>query len=69
MQQNEQKINLSVTIEELNVIFAGLEEVPHKYSRKVIDSLSQQAQSQVKQSQSQGQINQPPLAGITQKIN
>jgi hypothetical protein len=31
--------------------------------------LSQQAQSQVKQSQSQGQINQPPLAGITQKIN
>lgn len=69
MQQNEQKINLSVTIDELNIIFGGLEEVPHKFSRKVIDNLSQQAQAQVKQSQPQGQINQPPLAGITQKIN
>ena len=69
MQQNEQRINLSVTIDELNIIFGGLEEVPHKYSRKVIDSLSQQAQGQVQQGQPQGQVNQPPLAGITQKIN
>ncbi len=69
MQQNEQKINLSVTLDELNIIFGGLEEVPHKFSRKVIDSLSQQAQSQLQQGQPQGQINQPPLAGITQKIN
>lgn len=69
MQQNEQKVNLTVTIEELNIIFGGLEEVPHKFSRKVIDNLSQQAQSQLNQGQPQGQINQPPLAGITQKIN
>jgi len=45
--KNDTKINLSVTIEELNIIFGGLEEVPHKFSRKVIDSLSQQAQPQV----------------------
>jgi len=70
MQQNERKLNLSVTIDEMNVIFMGLDEVPQKYSRKVTDTLNQQIQAQIQQAQqAQGLVNQPPLAGITQKVN
>lgn len=70
MQQNEKKFTLSVTVEEANIIFMGLDEVPQKYSRKVTDSLNQQLQAQVQQAQqAQGLVNQPPLAGITQKVN
>lgn len=69
-QQNEKKFSLSVTIEEANIIFMGLDEVPQKFSRKVTDNLNQQLQAQIQQlQQPQGQVNQPPLAGITQKVN
>ena len=66
-QQTERKFNLSVSIDELNVIFMGLDEVAQKFSRKVTDNLNQQIQAQIQQAQ--GLVNQPPLAGITQKIN
>ncbi len=67
MQQNEKRFTLNVTAEELNILFMGLDELPQKYSRKLTDSLMQQVQPQAQPAQ--GQVNQPPLAGITQKIN
>jgi hypothetical protein len=67
MQQNEKRFTLNVTAEELNILFMGLDELPQKYSRKLTDNLMQQVQPQAQPVQ--GQVNQPPLAGITQKIN
>ena len=46
-QQEEQQVTLTVKTSWLNIIIAGLEEIPHKFSRPVIDSISQQARSQL----------------------
>jgi hypothetical protein len=46
-QQEEQQVTLTVKVSWLNVILGGLEEIPHKFSRPVIDSISQQARSQL----------------------
>ena len=46
-QAPEKEITFTLTISECNIILAGLEELPHKVSRKVIDKLVQQAQSQM----------------------
>ena len=46
-QQEEQQVTLTVKTSWLNIIIAGLEEIPHKFSRPVIDSISQQARAQL----------------------
>jgi hypothetical protein len=46
-QQEEQQVTLTVKTSWLNVLIAGLEEIPHKFSRPVIDSISQQARAQL----------------------
>ena len=46
-QQEEPQVTLTVKTSWLNIIIAGLEEIPHKFSRPVIDSISQQAKAQL----------------------
>jgi phage terminase large subunit-like protein len=46
-QQEESQVTLTLKASWLNVIIAGLEEIPHKFSRQVIDSVSQQARAQL----------------------
>jgi hypothetical protein len=46
-QQEEPQVTLTVKASWLNVILGGLEEIPHKFSRPVIDSVSQQARTQL----------------------
>lgn len=46
---NETIIELKVDIQTFNTIIAALDEMPHKMSRRVIDGLAAQAQSQVQQ--------------------
>ena len=46
-QQEEPQVTLTVKTSWLNIIIAGLEEIPHKFSRPVIDSVSQQARAQL----------------------
>jgi phage terminase large subunit-like protein len=46
-QQEDPQVTLTLKASWLNVIIAGLEEIPHKFSRQVIDSVSQQARAQL----------------------
>ena len=46
-QQEEPQVTLTVKASWLNVILGGLEEIPHKFSRPVIDSISQQARAKL----------------------
>ena len=48
-QQPEAEFTFVVKVSEANLILAGLEELPHKISRRLIDNLVQQAQSQTRQ--------------------
>ena len=48
-QEPEITLGLKVTVIEINTILAALDEMPHKMSRKLIDNLIQQAQSQLQQ--------------------
>jgi hypothetical protein len=52
VQQQEQTVTITVAINELNTIIAGLDELPHKFSRGLIDKVSTQAREQL-------QVNQP----------
>jgi len=45
----EKEVTLTFKVSEANIILAALEELPHKVSRKIIDSMIQQAQSQLQQ--------------------
>lgn len=42
-------VNLAVTAQTFNTIMAGLEELPHKMSRGVIDELVRQVKEQTEQ--------------------
>lgn len=46
-QQQEPEVTIRLKVSQVNLVIAGLEELPHKYSRPVIDSVSQQAQQQL----------------------
>ena len=48
-QQPEQELNLVLKLSEANIVLAALDEMPHKVSRRVIDNIIQQAQSQIQQ--------------------
>lgn len=49
IQQQEPEVTVSLTITELNTIIAGLDELPHKFSRALIDNISTQARGQLQQ--------------------
>jgi phage terminase large subunit-like protein len=54
--QNEPDVILTIKASWINVILAGLDEVPHKYSRPVFDSVSKQAHDQLNQSVPKGSL-------------
>ena len=49
VQQPEQELKFTLTVSEANIVLAALDEMPHKVSRRVIDNVIQQAQSQIQQ--------------------
>jgi hypothetical protein len=44
--QTEQELNFTFKVSEINLILGALEELPHKISRKMIDNIFAQAQTQ-----------------------
>lgn len=46
-QETEKELKMTFKVSEANIILAALEELPHKVSRKIIDNMIQQAQSQL----------------------
>ena len=48
-QQPEPEITLTLKVSDVNLVLASLDEMPHKMSRRIIDSIIQQAQSQIQQ--------------------
>jgi hypothetical protein len=54
-----EKITLTLDVQTFNTIIMGLDELPHKVSRLVIDELVSQAQPQVKSSD---QLPQGPMS-------
>lgn len=54
--QSEQKVTLTLTVNQINVIIAGLDELPHKFSRKLLDEIQQQAMPQLQNNQLQGDL-------------
>lgn len=47
MNENNPTLTLTVTVETLKVIFAGLDELPGKYSRGILADLDKQAMDQL----------------------
>ena len=62
MTQQTTEITLKLSVEQINVVIAGLDELPHKFSRPLIDTISKQAQEQMQAaSNPQGLLaGQPP---------
>jgi len=56
LQQQEQTVTITVTINELNTMIAGLDELPHKFSRGLIDKVSNQAREQLQPAQPNGPL-------------
>lgn len=56
MNQQEQEVTLTLKISQLNVVISGLDELPHKYSRPLIDDIGKQVQSQL-QNRPQGPLS------------
>jgi hypothetical protein len=50
------KIGLTVDAQTFNIIIAGLDELPHKISRTIIDELYKQAHPQTKQESASGSL-------------
>lgn len=46
-QQQDPEVTLIVKLSWLTAIMSGLDEIPHKYSRRVFDSINQQAEAQL----------------------
>lgn len=46
-QQNQQQVTLTLDVNTLNVILAGLDELPAKISRRVQDDIIKQAKEQL----------------------
>ena len=50
------ELTLTLKISQINVLLASLDELPHKYSRGIIDTIQQQASTQVQKLQDSGEI-------------
>ena len=59
-QQEEAVVTLKLKVSAVNAIIAGLDELPHKFSRGVIDEISTQARQQL----SQPTAEPAPLEGV-----
>ena len=55
--QQEQTIDLKLTITQLNTVMAALDELPHKHSRRLFDEIMRQAGAQVQPQQPQGPMS------------
>jgi len=61
-----ESVVLTVDVQTFNTIMAGLEELPHKVSRKIIDDLVTQVQPQIK---GQGSMSAaPPDGPLSKKV-
>jgi len=49
-QQEEISITLVLPVSQLNTILAALNEIPHKFSRSIIDEIHKQADQQIPKS-------------------
>lgn len=47
-QPQEPKVNIELTVNELNVVFAALQELPHRVADPILKKLFNQAQDQLK---------------------
>ena len=52
----DQELTLTLKISQINVLLASLDELPHKYSRVIIDTIKQQANAQIQKLQDSGEI-------------
>lgn len=52
----DSELTFTLKISQINVILASLDELPHKYSRSVIDTIQQQATAQLQKLQESGEI-------------
>jgi len=52
----DQELTLTLKISQINILLASLDELPHKYSRVIIDTIHQQANAQVQKLQDSGEI-------------
>ena len=50
------ELDITLKISQINVVLASLDEIPHKYSRPIIDAIQQQANIQVQKLQETGEI-------------
>jgi hypothetical protein len=46
--QQQPEVSLRVTVQELNVVMASLQEIPHRIADPILRKLMQQAQEQLK---------------------
>jgi len=51
------ELTLTLKISQINVLLASLDELPHKFSRVIIDTIQQQANAQVQKLQDSGEIS------------
>lgn len=51
--QDERKVNVTFTVNEVNTILAALQEMPHRISDPVIRNLLEQVQPQIQQSEAE----------------
>ena len=56
VQQQDRTVTITVTINELNTMVAGLDELPHKFSRGLIDKVSTQAREQLQPNTPEGEL-------------
>ena len=62
-QQEQQQFVLKLSISQINIIMGGLDELPHKFSRTLIDEIQKQLQPQI---QSQGAPEGPLSSKVIQ---
>ena len=55
--EQEQTIDLKLTVAQLNTVMAALDELPHKHSRRLFDDIMRQAQAQLPSQQPQGPMS------------
>ncbi len=48
-QQQEPTVKIELTVNEVNVVFAALQELPHRVADPILKKMLQQAQSQLQQ--------------------
>ena len=63
-QQEEAVVTLKLKVSAVNAIIAGLDELPHKFSRGVIDEVSTQARQQLQPAAEPAPAAPAPVEGV-----